>query len=207
MSALSAPPLDPFWQTLYNRRSIRRYDGRPLTRAHVERLLAAAIWAPNAHNRQPWRFAILLDPARRQALAAALAAAWAADLAADGAAAAEAARRVALSQARINGAGAVVLGCLSMAEMDAYADEERRRLEWLLAVQSTALALGHLLLAAQHEGLAACWMCAPLFAPATVRATLDLPTDWQPQALITLGYAAETRTKTRKPLEEVVLWL
>ncbi len=207
MSALPPAPLDPFWQTLCRRRSIRRYDGRSLTRPQIERLLTAAVWAPNAHNRQPWRFAVLADPARQQGLAAALAAAWAKDLAAEGAGAAEIARRLAISQARIGGAGALVLGCLSMAEMDSYPTPERQQLEWLLAVQSTALALGNLLLAAQHEGLAACWMCAPLFAPAVVQRALDLPADWQPQALITLGYAAETRTKTRKPLDEVVVWL
>jgi hypothetical protein len=39
-----------------------------------------------------------------------------------------------------------------------------------------------------------------------VRAALDLPDDWQPQALITLGYPAEHREKTRRPLELSVLW-
>ena len=73
-----------------------------------------------------------------------------------------------------------------------------QRLEWLMAAQSTALALGNLLLAAHHEGLAACWMCAPLFAPDIVRDVLDLPADWEPQALITLGYPAETREKDEK---------
>ena len=33
------------------------------------------------------------------------------------------------------------------------------------------------------------------------RATLSLPPDWQPQGLITVGYPAETKTKTRAPLE------
>lgn len=93
-----------------------------------------------------------------------------------------------------------------MVEMDVYGDERRRPLEWQMAVQSTALALGQLLLAAHHEGLAACWLCAPLFAPEVVREVLTLPEDWEPQALITLGYAAEVRKSQRKPLEEVVLW-
>jgi nitroreductase len=43
-------------------------------------------------------------------------------------------------------------------------------------------------------------MCAPLFAPEIVRPTLNLPTHWQPQALITIGYPAETREKTRHPV-------
>ena len=94
-----------------------------------------------------------------------------------------------------------------MADMDCYPDEQRQKNEWLMAVQSTALAGQNLLLAAHALGLGACWMCAPLFSPDIVRQTLDLPTDWQPQALITAGYPAETRQKTRKPLESCVLFV
>ena len=74
-----------------------------------------------------------------------------------------------------------------------------------MAVQSTTLALGNLLLAAHHEGLGARWMRAPLFAHDRVREAFDLPADWEPQALITLGYPAETQTKERRPLAEVVV--
>ena len=41
------------------RRSIRRYHADPISRAELERLLVAATQAPSAHNRQPWRFAII----------------------------------------------------------------------------------------------------------------------------------------------------
>lgn len=197
---------DDFWQTMLGRRSVRRYAATPVPRSVLERLLTAAIWAPNAHNRQPWRFAVTHDRVQQQRLAEAMAAYWQTALAADGVDAETIARRTTLSYQRISGAGALVVGCLTMAEMDAYADAGRQRLEWLMAVQSTALALGNLLLAAHHEGLGACWMCAPLFAPDRVREAFELPADWEPQALITLGYPAETRTKERRPLAEVVAW-
>jgi len=197
---------DDFWQTFLGRRSVRRYAATPVPRSVLERLLTAAIWAPNAHNRQPWRFAVTHDRVQQQRLAEAMAAYWQTALAADGVDAETIARRTTLSYQRISGAGALVVGCLTMAEMDAYADAGRQRLEWLMAVQSTALALGNLLLAAHHEGLGACWMCAPLFAPDRVREAFELPADWEPQALITLGYPAETRTKERRPLAEVVAW-
>jgi coenzyme F420-0:L-glutamate ligase/coenzyme F420-1:gamma-L-glutamate ligase len=64
----------------------------------------------------------------------------------------------------------------------------------------------NLLLAAHEAGLGACWMCAPLFCPDVVGSALDLPEDWQPQALVTLGYPMETREKTRQPLETRVVW-
>jgi len=197
---------DPFWRTIYTRRSIRTYSDQPIPRALLERLLTAAIWAPNAHNRQPWRFAVVTDRSRQQQLAGRMAQRWEQDLLANGLGEANVRAQIERSRTRIMRAGALVLGCLTMREMDAYPDERRQRLEWQMAVQSTALALGQLLLAAHHEGLGACWMCAPLFAADVVRSALDLPGDWEPQALITLGYPAETREKTRKSLEEVVLW-
>jgi len=197
---------DVFWQTLLTRRSIRRYQQKQIPRALIERLLKAAIWAPNAHNRQPWRFAVVMEPARQDLLARRLAARWEEEMKEEGVPLPEIARRTERSYQRITAANVLIAGCLTMAEMDVYGDERRRPLEWQMAVQSTALALVQLLLAAHHEGVAACWLCAPLFAPDVVREALALPEDWEPQALITLGYAAEVRESQRKPLEEVVLW-
>ena len=96
-------------------------------------------------------------------------------------------RRVRISHARITGAPALVAASLSLEGMDEYPDRRRQEAEWLMAVQSTALACQNLLLAAHNYGLAACWMCAPLFVPDLVRDVLDLPESWHPQALITLG--------------------
>jgi nitroreductase len=47
------------------RRSIRRFTNRPLERAEIERLLAAAAQAPNHRMTQPWRFYVLGPQARR----------------------------------------------------------------------------------------------------------------------------------------------
>ena len=197
---------DAFWRTIYSRRSIRDYTDQPVPRALLERLLTAAIWAPSAHNRQPWRFAVVTKRSRQQQLAERMADRWEQNLLADGLDKVKVQAQVERSRARIMRAGALIVGCLTMHEMDRYPGEHHQRLEWQMAVQSTSLALGQLLLAAHHEGLGACWMCAPLFAPDIVRDVLDLPADWEPQALITLGYPAETREKTRKSLEEIVLW-
>lgn len=197
---------DVFWQTLLTRRSIRRYQQKQVPRDLIERLLKAAIWAPNAHNRQSWRFVVIRDAERQHLLAKRLAERWEEEMRAEGQSEEQIKLHTKRSYERITGASVLVVGCLSMSEAVMSGDERHRRLEWQMAVQSTALALGQLLLAAQHEGLAACWLCAPLFAPDVVRDVLALPGDWEPQALITLGYAAEERESQRKPLEEVVVW-
>jgi nitroreductase len=79
--------------------------------------------------------------------------------------------------------------------------------ERMMAVQSTALAGGHLLLAAQAEGLGACWVCAPLFVPDLVRRELDLPPAWEAQGVLIMGYPAEPgRDRSRRPVDEVTIW-
>lgn len=189
-----------------SRRSVRRYTEQPIAPELVQRLLEAAIWAPSAHNRQPWRFAVLSAPEARRKLAAMMGEKLRADLTADGAAPDAIERDVSRSYSRISGAPLAIAVCLSMADMDRYPDERRSEAEYIMAVQSVAMAVQNLLLAAHAEGLGACWMCAPLFCPEVVREALSLPEDWQPQALITLGYPATVRESSRHALETRVLW-
>ncbi len=189
------------------RRSVRRYTALPVSSALIERLLTAAAWAPSAHNRQPWRFAVIQSDSVKTELAAAMGDRLRADRLADGdpteAVQADAAR----SQTRLTSSPVVIAVCLSMAEMDHYRDTRRKKAEYLMAAQSAAMAAQNLLLAAHAEGLGACWMCAPLFCPDVVQAALDLPADWEPQALITLGYPADGgKAARRKPIESVVVW-
>jgi F420 biosynthesis protein FbiB-like protein len=148
----------------------------------------------------------LTSAANKAQLSAAMGEQWRADLSADNAGAETIERRIAISHARITGAAALVVASLTMIDMDRYPDPLRARAEWAMTVQSVALACQNLLLAAEAHGIGACWMCAPLFVPELVQKVLALPLDWEPQALITLGYPAETKEKERAPLASRVLW-
>jgi len=187
------------------RRSIRRYRDAPIPEPVLEHLLTAAGWAPSAHNRQPWRFAILRAAAPKDRLARAMGARLAEDRARDGDDPAAIARDVARSHARITGAPVVIAVCLTLADMDRYPDAARAAAERVMAIQSTAMAVQNLLLAATAEGMGACWMCAPLFCPDAVRGALDLPADWEPQALVTLGSPASAgKPAARRAIADVV---
>lgn len=189
------------------RRSIRRYTDAPLSDELIESLLAVAIWAPSAHNRQPWRFAVITQSATQDKLARAMGARLRADLVADGVPEDVIAADVGRSYERITSAAALICLCLSMADMDIYPDPTRNTNEQIMAIQSVAMAGQNLLLAAHAAGLGACWMCAPLFCQDVVQSTLELPADWQPQALITLGYPDQERTRTRESLQTRAIWL
>ncbi|MBZ0286374.1 MAG: nitroreductase family protein [Anaerolineae bacterium] len=193
-------------QNLLTRCSIRRYKPDPVPREIIERILTAGIWSPSAHNRQPWRFAVVETQSEKELLASAMGARLRRDLGADGVDEAVIEADASRSYSRITSAPVLIALCLSMVDMDTYRDEKRNRNEYLMAVQSVAMAGQNILLAAHEVGLGACWMCAPLFCPDVVRDELNLPDDWQPQALLTMGYPAETREKSRHPLETSVLW-
>ena len=67
------------------------------------------------------------------------------------------------------------------------------------------MAMQNLQLAANAAGLGASIMCAPLFCPDTVRAACELPGQWEPLGLVTIGYPANAgKPFSRRPLKDVV---
>ncbi len=188
------------------RRSLRRYRPAPVPAECVERILEAATWAPSAHNRQPWRFAVIEGAQAKQRLAGEMGALLRRDLQADGAPAELIEADASRSYQRITTAPLLILLCMSLRDMDVYADEARMSHERVMAQQSTAMAGQNMLLMAESLGLGACWMCAPLFCQDLVAAVMDLPEDWLPQGMITLGYPAQQRERGRESWEEKTLW-
>lgn len=187
-----------------SRRAIRRYQDRPVPDALLENMLAAAMWAPSAHNRQPWRFAVLSSARAKERLARTMGRKLRQDRERDGDPVELIERDVSRSYARISGAPVVIVFFLSLSDMDQYADERRSAAERQMAVQSVAMAVQNLWLMATAEGLGACWLCAPLFVPELVQQTLSVPEDWEAQGLLTMGWPAEERSKTRRPWQEFV---
>lgn len=190
-----------------SRRAIRRYTSKPIPHELICDLLETAMWSPSAHNRQPWRFAVLTKFEDKATLANAMGNRLRRDRSADNDPLAAIERDVQRSYERITGAPVVIVVCVSMADMDVYGDLRRDSAEKTMAVQSVAMAAQSLWLLAHDAGLGCCWLCAPLFVPDLVRETLNLPTDWEPQGLMTLGWPAQERTKTRHPLEDKVKFI
>lgn len=194
------------YEVITHRRSIRTYDRRDVPKAVLSRIFEAARWAPSAHNAQPWRFIVIYDYLVKKRLAKAMADAWLEDLKRDGVPEVKALKIVEEeSMRRFTESPVLIIVCLTMKDMDEYPDERRMKAEYIMAVQSVAAAVENLLLAAHAEGLGACWVCAPLFCQDIVKRTLKLPDEFEPQAVLTLGYPVEEyRPPPRKPLSEIV---
>jgi coenzyme F420-0:L-glutamate ligase / coenzyme F420-1:gamma-L-glutamate ligase len=200
-------PFDTFFRLAEGRRSVREFTQAPVEDESIVRLLRAACQAPSAHNRQPWRFVVVRGAERKAALANAMAERLRTERTADGDPAAEVEADVARARRRLTDAPIAVVACLTPEDLDVYPDTRRQQAERTMAVQSVAMAGENLLLAAHAEGLGACWMCAPLFAPDVVRQELDLPSTWEPQGLVLIGHAAgSSGPRRRRTVDEVTRW-
>lgn len=160
--------------------SCRLFDPHPIGRETLEKILDAARWAPNGGNLQPWRFVVVIDPARRRKIAGA-----------------------AYGQSFLAQAPAVIAVC---AVPDESASKYGPRGRELYCLQDTAAAAENILLAATDLSLGSCWVGA--FDEGAISRVLDLPEGWRPVALIALGRPAETEPRrSRRPLSEITLWL
>jgi nitroreductase len=56
-------------QTIFSRRSIRKYTDEPVSESEIKTLLEAAMAAPSASNGQPWHFVVVTDRKTLDALA------------------------------------------------------------------------------------------------------------------------------------------
>jgi coenzyme F420-0:L-glutamate ligase / coenzyme F420-1:gamma-L-glutamate ligase len=189
------------------RRSIRKFQSRPVSLETLREILDAARFAPSAHNAQPWRFVVLTETVAKVSLAEAMADAWQRDLERDGVAEKNRLKLAKASVKRIRNIPVLVLSCLTLNDMKQFPDKERRKGERDLAVQSLAAAMQNMLLAVHAKGLGACWLCSPIFCRDSVKEAMKLPSDVEPQALIAIGYPAETREPPKRKSLEIIAFL
>lgn len=202
---------------LRTRRTVRRFRPDMPPRALVERCLAAAILAPSASNKQPWRFFVVTARPRIAHMAGAVR---------------EAVDRVAAhvepawaSSFRAYGdyftrfeAAPVVIACLHrglqvLSHMvgDRLPAQERSAIAAMerdSGLIGVAMAMENLLLAAHDAGLGASGMTGPLLASGALREILEVPGSWELAALVALGYPdEEPAAPARKGIDKVVRWL
>ncbi|MEM2214912.1 MAG: nitroreductase family protein [Candidatus Nezhaarchaeales archaeon] len=197
--------MESLFELLRTRRTVRVFEDRDVPTSLVVRALEAATWAPSAHNSQPWRFIVIGKGEVRKRLINVMSEKFMRDLLNDGVPRDEAENIILSSTERFMKAPILVLFCLAKEDLEKYPDEARSRAEWIMGIQSVAAAIQNFLLALHALGLAGCWRCAPLFAQEEVKEVLKLPEDYEPQAIVEVGYPAEKPgMPKRKPLSQVI---
>jgi coenzyme F420-0:L-glutamate ligase/coenzyme F420-1:gamma-L-glutamate ligase len=185
---------------LRTRRSIRSFKPDPVPDSVIESILHTATFAPSAHNRQPWRFAVVTESSVKMRLGEVLTSKMQADMQAEGADKSNIEKRVTLSLRRMDEVPLVIVLCRDITAVRANTPEEA-----IMGIQSTALAGLQLLLAAHAEGLGGNWICWPLYAQEAARSALNLPETWEPQAMYFFGYPDETpKIKEMEDMQSLV---
>src|SRR5690349_4402915 len=137
---------------LRSRRSVRKYQARPVARELLEQILEAARWAPSPHGRQPWRFVVLTRQEPKQRLADGMGDEWRRNLQMDKQAEEIVNLRLEKSHQRISQAPAIIIPCLYVEDLDRYPDEKRQADETIMAIQSLGAAVQNMLLMAYELG-------------------------------------------------------
>ncbi len=188
------------------RRSIRRYQPRPVEDALLRELLRLAGRAPSAWNLQPWRFVVVREPATKGELHGA-----------------------AFRQRQVESAPAVIVLYSDMADALERVDEalhpgmsEEARAKTRAGILEhfgkmtpeareawgrgqAYIALGYLLLLAEVFGLATSPMLG--FDPAGVKSLLGLPEHVEVPALVAVGYGDEPGAEPhRLEVDSILHW-
>ena len=162
-------------KVIKERRSVRGYRPDPIPEEVLLRVLDAARFSPSGKNLQPWKFILVREETLKRRLVEASG-----------------------SQSFIAEAPVVIVAC-------GFPDRCYSRMgnymkSWPVDV---AIAVEHLILQAQEEGLGTCWIGA--FEEREIKSILNIPNGVRVLALTPLGYPDENpASRGRKSLEEIV---
>jgi nitroreductase len=165
------------YEVIRMRTSVRAYKSDTIEKEKLEKVLDAARLAPSGKNGQPWTFIVITEEETRKRLVPAC-----------------------KNQAFIAEAPVIIAVCGN--EEDAY---KKMGGYWNSLAVDIGIAVEHLMLAAEAEGLGTCWIGA--FMEEEVREILAVPPEIKILALTPIGYpASERRFRPRKELKEILMY-
>lgn len=170
-----------FTDLIHKRESVRDYDPeRPVPREIIEKILDAGRLAPSACNNQPWKFLVISSSDMLDKIKSCYKRDWFK----------EAPHII------------VATGFKNQAwnrSYDGYNSVET----------DVAIAMTHLILAAENEGVGTCWIAA--YDPSMLKKVLDIDKNQQVFAITPLGYPKpgfkKSSGKKRKSPEQIIEFL
>ena len=172
-------------ESIKHHRSVRKFKDKAVEAEKLNEILQAARLAPSGNNIQPWYFIVIKDETVKQEVALATS-----------------------NQMWIAKAPVVIVAVADIfASNENFAgmvvDEEMSAFDLKRVIRDTSIAVTHILLEVDNQGLGACWCGA--FTQQSIRPVLGIPEDKFVLAVIPIGYPAEEpKARPRKALEEIV---
>jgi nitroreductase len=187
---------DSLMRVIQSRRSIRRYDPRPVPQEDLERVLEAARWAPSGANIQPWAFIVVEEAERRRAVAELLM---------------EEGRYLSEMDPRfpayersyhLNVPMYLIVACDDRAKQ-VFPQTEPFPVDITLYM-SVSAAIMNIHLAAAALGLGTVWYTVEEPTEEKLKEMLGIPDYFFIPSLTPLGYPTQSRSSARRPLERMV---
>jgi len=204
-------------ECMQSRRSIRKFLPKMPERALLEQLIAAAVTAPSASNKQPWRFLVITNPDLKNRMASAVRAAVERVAAHIEPQFEQAFRAYGDYFTRFETAPVVIvplyrpLTLLSSMVGPGLPSADQQNITYMeqqSGVVSVSLAMENILLMAHDVGLGASGLTGPLIATHSLGELLAVPAGWGIVALIAVGYPDEQPiAPTRKLPADVTRWI
>lgn len=170
-----------YTELIHSRESVRNYDpNRPVPKAILEKILEAGRLAPSACNCQPWKFLVISSSTLLEKVRACYNREWFKN-----------APHI-----------LVVVG---------YRDQAwNRSYDGYNSIETDmAIAMTHMILAAENEGVGACWIAA--YNPALLKEALNAGRNQMIFGITPLGYPQpgfqKSMIKKRKALDDIVEYL
>jgi nitroreductase len=187
-------------EAIAGRRSIRRFQDKPLPDEIVGQILEAATLAPSGKNGQPWRFHVVREDKRAEMVRVMREGMAQAQEAGVPLGSAEGTARI------MERAPVTVFVYNEDAPVDACAPDIYAMVGSLPAVQSIGAAIQNMLLAAVELGVGSLWICDVFYAYRELTAWLG--ETHQMIAAVSFGYPDEApHARPRKAVGEVTTWL
>ena len=202
-------PMD-YFETIRKRRSVCQFSDKPVANKDIMAMLEAAILAPSATNEQPWRFVVIRDKNLKEGMRDVVNAMVEAVTASTD----DKQRKKRLAWMRSYSthfaAAPVAIAVLARPWVGGGYSEATDPARRDLALESVAMAVAHLQLAATALGYGSCFASSPAeFARVELEAMLGVEQPWFLVGIISLGVPAKKagiRPK-RKSIEEVCAFI
>ena len=171
-------------------RACREYTDEPIDDATIEAIVEAAVRAPSAENRQPWRFVVVRDPGSRAELGEIMRQLW------EGGGRGYTEQRVPASLLRDVDRG--FAGGLAGAPVMIVIGGDTAACERSTMASSMFPAIQNLMLAATSRGLGSCLTTIAMARAADVRGLVGFPPEIDPVAIVPLGHPARRLGRSRR---------
>lgn len=177
--------MDKVFKVIEKRRSIRKYQDKPVEKEKILKIIEAARLAPSASNGQPWRFVVVTEKDTLSHIGT---------------------EALGSINKWAKNAPCIIIGCsVKKNFMTHYIGEAISGIQY--HILDVGIAMEHIVLVAEEIGLSTCWM--GWFNERKLKKILNIPFSWRIVSLLSVGYAVKEGPyppKKRHALDEILIW-